>query len=70
MVNGNCFRTYGPEDGSVDLAINMAVKGDVRVAVFHARNYIGGKMSAIKMFQFCFNTSFINPAQTSLELAK
>ena len=48
----------------------MGIKGDIRIAVYHARNFIGGKMSAIKMFQFCFNTSFMDPEASSIRLPK
>ena len=41
-----------------------------RVVVYHARNYIGGKMSAIKMFQFCFNTSFLDTNCSSMRFPK
>lgn len=63
-------RTYSEEDGTVKLPINMGVCGDIRVAVYHARNFIGGKMSAIKMFQTCFNTSFLDPEASSMLLPK
>ena len=62
--------TYAPEDAPVSLPVNMGVCGDVRIALYHARNFIGGKMSAIKMFQVCFNTSFIEPECSSLTFSK
>lgn len=62
--------TYDPEDAPVSMAINMGVSGDVKIAVYHARNFIGGKMSAIKMFQFCFNTAFIDPECSVLSLPR
>ncbi|KAL5251139.1 hypothetical protein ACHWQZ_G016755 [Mnemiopsis leidyi] len=64
------MRTYAPEDGTIELAVNMGVCGDIRIVVYHARNFIGGKMSAIKMFQLCFNTSFLDPECASLRLPK
>ena len=64
------MRTFTSQEGPVTLPVNVCVSGDVRIAVYHARNYIGGKMSAIKMFQLCFNTAFINPECGEIKLPK
>ena len=64
------MRTYSSDDGVVTLPVNVCVTGDVRVAVYHARNFIGGKMSAMKMFQVCFNTAFVNPDCVEMKLPK
>ena len=35
------FRTFSAADEKVEIPINMGVKGDVRIVVYHARNFIG-----------------------------
>ncbi|XP_030851434.1 cyclin-G-associated kinase [Strongylocentrotus purpuratus] len=59
------MRGFEVEDASAFIDLNIPVCGDVMVVVYHARSTFGGKVqgkvTGLKMFQFQFNTGFIEP---------
>lgn len=57
------------------MQINANVCGDVCIAVYHARNILGGvmnqgKASGIRICQIQFHTGFISEEETCLKFVK
>ncbi|GFG30074.1 hypothetical protein Cfor_09502 [Coptotermes formosanus] len=69
------MRLFNIAEGKVTLPLNVTVVGDITLVAYHARNVLGGVMSAgrptgIKMAQVQFHTGFIPEEETSLRYTK
>ncbi|XP_077456668.1 cyclin-G-associated kinase [Stigmatopora argus] len=68
------LKDFKMEDGRAEIPLNVTVRGDVLVVIYHARSTLGGrlqaKMASMKMFQIQFNTGFIPRNATTVKFAK
>lgn len=69
------MRVFHISEGKVIIPLNTTVCGDITVSIYHARQNLGGVMSAgkptgHKICQLQFHTGFIQEEDTSLKFTK
>lgn len=68
------MRVYHVSENKVILQLNTTVCGDITVAVYHARNTLGGvvqgRPAGLKICQFQIHTGFIHEEETTLRLSR